>query len=132
MTGALSGKVAIVTGATRGIGKGTACVLADNGATVYVTGRTVAEGQHDLPGTLGATVAEVNARGGKGIAAPLDLADDRAIADLFARVERDEGRLDILVNNAMAIPPAMTSTASVATSRLPTRMPSSIGTKNTQ
>lgn len=109
--GALSGRVAVVTGASRGIGKGTACVLAGHGATVYVTGRTVEEGRHELPGTLGATVAEVNARGGKGVAVPLDLEDDTSIAALFDRVARDEGRLDILVNNAMAIPPAMTSRA---------------------
>lgn len=109
--GALSGKVAIVTGASRGIGKGTACVLAGEGATVYVTGRTVNEGEHELPGTIGATVEEVNARGGKGIAVQLDLGDEAQIAALFERVQCDEGRLDILVNNAMAIPPAMTMRA---------------------
>jgi NAD(P)-dependent dehydrogenase (short-subunit alcohol dehydrogenase family) len=106
--GSLSGKVAVVTGASRGIGKGIACALADEGATIYVTGRTVAEGQHELPGTLGATVAEVEARGGKGIAVPMDLLDPAQIAAVFDRVERDEGRLDLLVNNAMAIPEAMT------------------------
>jgi len=108
---ALTGKVAIVTGASRGIGKGTACALADLGATVYVTGRTVAEGEHELPGTLGATVAEVNARGGKGVAVPMDLLDPAQIAAVFDQVARDEGRLDLLVNNAMAIPEAMTRRA---------------------
>ncbi|MFK4870900.1 SDR family NAD(P)-dependent oxidoreductase [Novosphingobium sp. ZW T3_23] len=104
----LAGKVAVVTGATRGIGKGVACALAERGATVYVTGRTVAAEQHSLPGTLADTVAEVEARGGCGVAVPLDLADDAQIAALFERVRRDEGRLDLLVNNAMAIPEAMT------------------------
>jgi NAD(P)-dependent dehydrogenase (short-subunit alcohol dehydrogenase family) len=108
MMGALSGKVAVVTGASRGIGKGIACALADEGATVYVTGRTVDAGAHPLPGTLGETVAEVNARGGRGVAVQMDLADDAQIAAVFEKVARDEGRLDILVNNAMAIPDSMT------------------------
>lgn len=106
--GALTGKVAVITGASRGIGKGIACALADEGATVYVTGRTVAAGQHALPGTLADTVAEVNRRGGKGIAVAMDLKDDAQIAALFEQVQREQGRLDILVNNAMAIPDAMT------------------------
>ena len=104
----LVGKVAVVTGATRGIGKGIACALAEHGATVYVTGRTTGAGQNPLPGTLAETVAEVDARGGKGVAVALDLKDDAQIAALFAQVRRDEGRLDILANNAMAIPEAMT------------------------
>ncbi|WP_395397485.1 SDR family NAD(P)-dependent oxidoreductase [Novosphingobium sp. BL-8A] len=104
----LAGKVAVVTGATRGIGKGIACALAEHGATVYVTGRTTGAGQNPLPGTLAETVAEVNARGGKGVAVALDLKDDDQIAALFDQVRRDEGRLDILANNAMAIPDAMT------------------------
>lgn len=107
----LSGKVAIVTGASRGIGKGTACALAERGATVYVTGRTVEEGQSELPGTLAKTVEEIHALGGRGVAVPLDLLDDGSIAALFEQVRRDEGRLDILVNNAMAIPEAMTRRA---------------------
>jgi NAD(P)-dependent dehydrogenase (short-subunit alcohol dehydrogenase family) len=108
MTGPLSGKVAVVTGASRGIGKGIANALGEQGATVYVTGRTVDAGTHPLPGTLGETVAEVNARGGKGVAVPMDLADDEQIAAVFAQVQRDEGRLDILVNNAIALPDCMT------------------------
>ncbi|WP_395337232.1 SDR family NAD(P)-dependent oxidoreductase [Novosphingobium sp. BL-8H] len=104
----LVGKVAVVTGATRGIGKGIAFALAEHGATVYVTGRTTGAGQSPLPGTLVETVEEVNARGGKGVSVVLDLKDDDQIAALFDQVRRDEGRLDILANNAMAIPDAMT------------------------
>ena len=104
----LAGKVALITGASRGIGKGIACALADEGATVYVTGRTVEPGSNALPGSLEETVAEVDARGGRGVAVAMDLADDASIAAAFAQVERDEGRLDLLVNNAMAIPPEMT------------------------
>lgn len=106
--GALSGKVVLVTGASRGIGRGIACALGEEGATVYVTGRTVSPGQHPLPGTLSETVAEVRARGGRGIAAQMDLADDKQIAAVFNRIGEEQGRLDLLVNNAMAIPDAMT------------------------
>lgn len=104
----LKGKVAVVTGASRGIGKGTACALAEHGATVYVAGRTVNPGGHALPGSLEETLAEVNARGGKGVAVAMDLLDGAQIAAVFERVRRDEGRLDILVNNAMSIPDSMT------------------------
>lgn len=107
----LAGKVAVVTGASRGIGKGTALALADHGATVYVTGRTVSAGGHALPGSLEETVAEVNARGGRGVGIAMDLLDDASIAAVFAQVDRDEGRLDVLVNNAMAIPDSMTQRA---------------------
>jgi NAD(P)-dependent dehydrogenase (short-subunit alcohol dehydrogenase family) len=106
--GALSGKVAVVTGASRGIGRGTALALADEGATVYVTGRTVGPGTSALPGTVGETAAEVDRRGGKGIAVQVDHSDDRQIEALFAQVAREQGRLDILVNNAIALPPEMT------------------------
>lgn len=104
----LEGKVAVVTGASRGIGKGTACVLGEQGATVYVTARTAGPGGHALPGSLEETVAEVERRGGKAIGVVLDLLDDAAIAALFDRVKAEQGRLDILVNNAMAIPQEMT------------------------
>jgi NAD(P)-dependent dehydrogenase (short-subunit alcohol dehydrogenase family) len=102
--GTLEGKVALVTGASRGIGKGIAIALAREGATVYVTGRTVREGDYYLPGTVGGTAAECDAVGGKGVAVPCDHADDAAVAALFAQIKAQSGRLDILVNNAFIIP----------------------------
>ncbi|MET0587653.1 MAG: SDR family NAD(P)-dependent oxidoreductase [Novosphingobium sp.] len=101
--GALTGKVAVVTGASRGIGRGIALVLAEQGATVYVTGRTVNAGDYYLPGTVGETAAECTARGGKGIAVACDHGDDAAVAALFERVKSEQGRLDILVNNAFSL-----------------------------
>lgn len=106
--GALSGKVAIVTGASRGIGRGIALALADEGATVYVTGRTVTPGTAPLPGTVGETAVEVTARGGKGIAVGVDHARDEQVAALFERVRNEQGRLDILVNNAFSLPEDLT------------------------
>jgi NAD(P)-dependent dehydrogenase (short-subunit alcohol dehydrogenase family) len=101
--GVLEGKVAVVSGASRGIGKGMAVALAAEGATVYVTGRTVKEGDHELPGTVGQTASECDARGGRGVAVAVDHNDDDAVAGLFRKVAEEEGRLDILVNNAFAI-----------------------------
>ncbi len=106
--GALDGKVAVVTGASRGIGKGMALALAAQGATVYVTGRTVTAGDHDLPGTVGETAAQCTARGGKGIAVAVDHGDDAQVEALFAQIRAEQGRLDILVNNAFAIPEDLT------------------------
>jgi NAD(P)-dependent dehydrogenase (short-subunit alcohol dehydrogenase family) len=106
--GALSGKVAVVTGASRGIGKGIALALADEGATVYVTGRTVTPGSYPLPGTVGETAAEVDRRGGKGIAVQVDHAQDSQVAALFEQVGREQGRLDLLVNNAFSLPEDLT------------------------
>ena len=102
--GKLAGKVAVVTGASRGIGKGIALALAEEGATVYVTGRTVNEGDYYLPGTVGETARLCTERGGTGMAVPCDHADDAAVAALFERVRAEQGRLDILVNNAFALP----------------------------
>ena len=98
----LAGQVAIVTGASRGVGKGIALGLGEAGAIVYVTGRSVERGA--LPGTIGETAEEVSARGGRGIAAACDHSDDTQVAHLIARVNREQGRLDILVNNAFAVP----------------------------
>jgi NAD(P)-dependent dehydrogenase (short-subunit alcohol dehydrogenase family) len=106
--GALSNKVAVVTGASRGVGKGIALALADEGATVYVTGRTVTPGSYPLPGTVGETAAEVTRRGGKGIAVQVDHAKDDQVAALFEQVRREQGRLDILVNNAFSLPETLT------------------------
>ena len=105
---ALSSTVALVTGASRGIGKGIALALASEGATVYVTGRTLAPGSHSLPGSISETAAECTRRGGNGIAVQVDHADDAQVAALFARIEREQGRLDILVNNAFALPEDLT------------------------
>lgn len=107
MTAPLAGKVALVTGASRGIGRGIALVLAEQGAAVYVTGRTVAAGSHPLPGTVGETAAQCSERGkasgGRGIAVAVDHGDDAQVAALFAQIERDHGRLDLLVNNAFQL-----------------------------
>jgi NAD(P)-dependent dehydrogenase (short-subunit alcohol dehydrogenase family) len=106
----LSGAVAIVTGASRGIGKGCALELGAAGATVYVTGRTIEPGKHTLPGTIGATADELTKLGGKGIAVACDHRDDAAVARLFERVASEQGgRLDVLVNNAFLIPKELTS-----------------------
>jgi len=96
--------VAVVTGGSRGAGRGIAVALGEQGYRVYVTGRTVREGDADLPGTIGATAAQVDAAGGEGVAVQCDHADDAQVAALFARVA-DEcgGRLDILVNNVTAL-----------------------------
>jgi NAD(P)-dependent dehydrogenase (short-subunit alcohol dehydrogenase family) len=104
----LTGKVAVVTGASRGIGKGIALALGAEGATVYVTGRTVTPGAYALPGTVGETADAVSQRGGRGVAVQVDHADDDQTAALFDRVRRETGRLDILVNNAFALPDDLT------------------------
>ncbi|MEO6717234.1 MAG: SDR family NAD(P)-dependent oxidoreductase [Novosphingobium sp.] len=103
----LAGKIAVVTGASRGIGRGIALVLAEQGATVYVTGRTVTPGTYYLPGTVGETAAECTERGkesgGKGIAVACDHGNDEQVAALFDQVRREQGKLDILVNNAFTL-----------------------------
>jgi NAD(P)-dependent dehydrogenase (short-subunit alcohol dehydrogenase family) len=82
--------VALVTGATRGIGRGVALVLGESGATVYVSGRT----------TVDEVAEEVTARGGRGIPARTDHADDAQVEALFERIDRESGRLDLVVGNA--------------------------------
>jgi NAD(P)-dependent dehydrogenase (short-subunit alcohol dehydrogenase family) len=82
--------------------------LAEKGATVYVTGRTLVDGTSALPGTVSETAAEVDRRGGKGIAVQVDHAEDDEVKALFEQVRREQGRLDILVNNAIAIPAELT------------------------
>ncbi len=96
----LKGKVACVTGASRGAGKGIAEALGAEGATVYVTGRSKQEGDAPLPGTIYATADAITAAGGNGIAVACDHADDAQVAALFEQIKHEQGRLDILVNNA--------------------------------
>jgi len=104
MSRQLDGRIAVVTGASRGIGKGIARELGAAGATVYVTGRTVEAGVNPLPGTVGETAALIDELGGHGVAVACDHHDDDAVAALFARVADDHGRLDVLVNNVFSSP----------------------------
>jgi dehydrogenase/reductase SDR family protein 1 len=105
----LSGRVAIVTGASRGIGKGCAIELGALGATVYVTGRSEHSGAHPLGGTVAESAAAVTTAGGRGIAVACDHRDDAQVQRLFERVNAEQGRLDVLVNNAFLIPKELTS-----------------------
>jgi NAD(P)-dependent dehydrogenase (short-subunit alcohol dehydrogenase family) len=102
-------KVAIVTGASRGAGQGIAIGLVAHGCTAYVTGRSEATGDASLPGTIHETAAAVTAAGGKGIAVRCDHSDDVQVAALFEQVMREQGRIDILVNNAAAITDELTA-----------------------
>ena len=104
--GALRGKVVVVTGASRGLGKGIAIGLGEGGATVYVTGRSTRESPGSLPGTIDETADEVTRAGGEGVAVRCDHTDDADVAALFERVGSDHGRIDVLVNNAFATPEA--------------------------
>lgn len=100
----LSGKVAVVTGGSRGVGKGIAVGLGEAGATVYVTGRTVNEDEAavPLPGSIGATADAVTAAGGRGISLRCDHNVDVQVEAVFETVRDQAGRLDLLVNNAWA------------------------------
>jgi NAD(P)-dependent dehydrogenase (short-subunit alcohol dehydrogenase family) len=95
----LNAKVAVVAGASRGCGRGIALALGDAGATVYVTGRTTRSGPKPVdqaPGTIEDTAGEVTRRGGHGIPVRIDHTDPEQVSELFARVHREQGRLDIL------------------------------------
>lgn len=104
----MSDSVALVTGASRGAGKGIAIGLASKGMTVYVTGRSKSEATETLKGellrgTLDETVAAIEAAGGRGIAIACDHSHDAATRGVIEQIDGEEGRLDILVNNAALI-----------------------------
>ncbi|MGI9624773.1 MAG: SDR family NAD(P)-dependent oxidoreductase [Acidimicrobiales bacterium] len=96
----LSGRVAVVTGSSRGIGRGIAVGLGEAGATVYVTGRSTGDG----PLTIDATAAMVDDAGGTGVPVVTDFFDDADIEALYERIGSEQGRLDVHVNNAFKIP----------------------------
>lgn len=103
------GKVALVTGGSRGAGRGIARGFGELGYTVYVTGRTTTPGAARgwdgtvLPGTVAETAAEVTQAGGEGIAVVCDHADDAQVAALFERIAHEQSKLDVLFNNAAYI-----------------------------
>lgn len=96
----LQGKICVVTGSSRGIGRGTAIALGEQGATVYVTGRSTGDGEL----TIDTTARLVDEAGGHGIPVQTDHGDDGQIEALFKRVGDEHGKLDLLVNNVYKIP----------------------------
>ncbi len=99
--GPLAGKVALVAGATRGAGRGTAVALGEAGATVYCTGRSTTEhrSEYDRPETIEETAELVDAAGGTGIAIEADHLEFDQVRALVARIDAEHGRLDVLVND---------------------------------
>src|SRR5258708_26484375 len=104
MSKAVEGCLALVTGASRGAGKGVAIGLAEAGATIVVTARTRTSGAGEWPGSLDETLEEIARAGGEGVGIECDHSDDKAVEGVFARVARDYGGLDTLLNNAFAVP----------------------------
>jgi NAD(P)-dependent dehydrogenase (short-subunit alcohol dehydrogenase family) len=97
----LDGRIALVAGATRGAGRGIAVSLGEAGATVYCTGRTTRDrrSEYDRPETIEETAELVTAAGGRGIALAVDHLDPEAVEALVRRIDDEQGRLDVLVND---------------------------------
>ncbi len=96
-------RVAVVTGGSRGAGRGIAIALGSHGYTVYLTGRTRRAGESSRSGTIHNTADAITAAGGTGIAVRVDHRNDDEVRALFDRIRQESGRLDILVNNAALI-----------------------------
>src|SRR5579859_2680945 len=96
-------RVAVVTGGSRGVGRGIAIALGEHGYTVYVTGRTQKTGHSPWGGTIADTATAITAAGGKGVPVRVDHRNDEEVEALFKRVRAEQGRLDVLVNNAALI-----------------------------
>ena len=96
----LDGKVAIVTGASRGVGAATAAALAARGCKVVCAARATADAPLPIPGTIDDTVAQINEAGGEAVAVPTNLADAAAVEHMVATTVERWGRVDVLVNNA--------------------------------
>ena len=96
--------VCVVTGASRGVGKGVALALSELGGTVYVTGRTLDDAGLPLPGTITQTADEITKRGAAGIAVQCDHRNPDEVKALIDQVVAEQGRIDILVNNVFAVP----------------------------
>ncbi len=95
--------IAVVTGASRGAGKGIAIALGEVGMTVYVTARSIAEADSPYGGTVAETADLITKAGGTGIAVAVDHADDSAVGAFFDRIRQEHGKLDVLVNNAASL-----------------------------
>ncbi len=98
--GQLDGRVAIITGASRGIGKEIALIFGREGAKVVAAARTENEGDHQLPGAINETVEEIRAAGGEATAVRADISDPESIEALVAAAHETYGPIDVLVNNA--------------------------------
>src|SRR5918992_4183116 len=101
MSRPLEGRIALVSGATRGGGRGIAVALGEAGATVYATGRTTRErrSEIDRPETIEETAEMVTDAGGEGIAVAVDHLDPAQVAGLVERIDSEHGRIDVLVND---------------------------------
>jgi 7-alpha-hydroxysteroid dehydrogenase len=119
MTRRLAGRTAIVTGASRGLGRAIALALAAEGAAVAVAGRTEAVWDDRLPGTIGETVADITAAGGRAVAVRADLTDREDVARLVAAARDALGPITILVNNAAFTAPGRPPVAGLKTEGAP-------------
>lgn len=98
-------RIVLVSGASRGVGKGTALALSNPDTITYITGRSLVEGQTtQLPGTLAATENQINQRGGKAISVACDHSDDSQVRRLVDQIIAEQGKLDVLVNNVYQVP----------------------------